>query len=69
MKTLKHLIILALVILLTIVVVQNTEEVETHLVFFDVTMPRALLLLVTLLVGFTLGITMSGMIRRKAKKG
>lgn len=69
MKTLKHLLILSLVILLAVVVLQNSQDMETRLVFFDVTMPRALLLLLTLLIGFALGITVSGMIRRKGKKG
>ena len=46
-------IILAL--LAIAVVVQNTESVETRLLLVTVTMPRALLLLVTLLIGVVVG--------------
>lgn len=55
------LIIAAIIALLAIVVViQNTQTVETKLLFVTVSMPRALLLLVTLLVGFVLGILWTG---------
>ena len=47
----------AIVALLTLIVVlQNTQAVETKILFITVTMPRALLLIVTLLAGFILGI-------------
>ena len=46
---------IAIVALLVLVVVlQNTEAVETKLLFMSVTMPRAAFLFVTLLVGFAL---------------
>ena len=38
-----------------VLIAQNTEPVETQLVFVTVTMPRAALLLVTLLVGVVFG--------------
>lgn len=39
-----------------IVVLQNTQPVETRLLFMSVTMPRAVLLIITLLIGIAVGI-------------
>ena len=47
-------------ILVLIIVLQNTEAVETKLLFMSVTMPRAAFLFGTLLVGFALGVLMAG---------
>jgi uncharacterized integral membrane protein len=58
--------VLALVIV--IVVLQNTEQVETKLLFVSVTMPRAALLFGTLVVGFVLGALMGGQLLSRAKK-
>ena len=44
-----------LVILAVIVVIQNTEPVETRLLFASVTMPRAMLLAGTAGLGFLSG--------------
>ncbi len=43
-------------LLLIIIVLQNTAAVETKILFATVSMPRALLLAVALLVGFLLGL-------------
>ena len=67
MKRLKLFGILTLVILVLIVILQNTEEVRTNLLFMEVTMPRALLLLVTLLIGLVVGILVARRLRRSAK--
>ena len=45
--------------LVIVVVLQNTEEVSTRILFFSVAMPRAVLLFVTLLVGFILGMVVA----------
>ena len=51
------IVIAAIVAILTLIVVlQNTQAVETKILFITVTMPRALLLIVTMLAGFILGI-------------
>ncbi len=56
----------AVVAILTIIVIfQNTEVVETRLLFVTVGMPRALLLIVTLLLGVLLGLMAAIRIRRK----
>lgn len=52
-------------LLAIILVLQNTQEVETRLLFVTVTMPRAVLLLVTLLIGFILGLLLAGRLKGK----
>ena len=52
-------------ILVIIVIFQNTEVVKTQLLFVSVEMPRALLLIVTLLLGVLLGLMAAVRIRRK----
>ena len=56
LKVVKALVILGLVVLLVIIILQNTEAVDTRLLFVTVTMPRALLLFVHLALGYVLGI-------------
>jgi uncharacterized integral membrane protein len=46
-------------ILVLIIVLQNTEAVHTDILFFSMTMPRAVLLFGTLAIGFVLGILAS----------
>lgn len=59
----------ALVALLTIIVLmQNTESVSTKLLFLTVTMPRSILLLVTLLAGFILGLLTPSRLVADARK-
>ena len=50
---------LALIILMLIVVLQNTQAVETHFLFVTFTMPRAALLAITFLVGMAAGLLLS----------
>jgi uncharacterized integral membrane protein len=56
MAKFKTAIISILVILVIIIVLQNTQSVETKFLFMSVTMPRAVLLVVTFLLGFAVGI-------------
>lgn len=51
-----------LVLLMVIVVLQNTEAVETRLLFFSITMPRAALLFGALAIGFSSGVLVSNRI-------
>jgi len=56
-------------ILATIVMFQNTEEVSTQILFWQFTLPRALLLVVMLVVGFLLGLlAMTIRHRRQARE-
>ncbi len=56
MKRAKLIIILVIVAVAGIVILQNTAAVETKMLWYSVTMPRALLLVVTALVGFAVGV-------------
>ena len=56
-------------VLIVIVVLQNTESVETRLLFVTIAMPRAVLLFVTLVVGFVLGmIAMTRFTNKRSEK-
>ena len=57
--------ILALVVL--VIVLQNTEAVETKLLFITLTMPRAAMLFGTLVIGFVLGVLAVGRFVGKPK--
>ena len=48
--------IAAVVVLVVVVVLQNTQAVETKLLFLTVTMPNAALLFGTLIIGFAIGV-------------
>lgn len=65
----KLVIGIVLSILVLIIMFQNTETVVTRLLFWELPMPRFVLLLVMLLIGFILGVvTMTIRKRRRAKE-
>ncbi|MFZ2146722.1 MAG: LapA family protein [Sedimentisphaerales bacterium] len=68
MKKAKLIVIIVIFILAFIIFLQNTESVETRLLFTKVTMPRALLLISTFLIGFVAGTITTGMLFRKSGK-
>ncbi len=51
-----------------VLILQNTESVDTRLLFVTVSMPRAALLLATLLAGFALGVLVGFRWRRSAQR-
>jgi uncharacterized integral membrane protein len=53
------------VVVLVIVIMQNTASATTKLLFLEVSMPRALLLAITLALGFLAGILTGGKLWRK----
>lgn len=56
-------------LLVLIVVLQNTQSVETKILFFTIIMPRAALLFGALVVGFIVGVfTASKLLTRSQKK-
>ena len=59
MSRFKLIIAAVLTLLGLIVVLQNTDTVETKLLFITVEMPRAVLLLGTTTIGFLIGILVS----------
>ena len=65
MNRFKMISIAILTILGVIIILQNTEPVETKLLFLSITMPRAILLMGTTLIGFALGILVSFFFQRK----
>ncbi len=61
----KLITIAVIVFLCMIIVLQNTEPVETHILFFTITMPRAVFIVGTTSVGFVLGVLTSLFLVRK----
>lgn len=56
-----------LTVLLVIVILQNTEQVETQVLFLTIPLPRALLLAVMLLLGFITGLLFAAWRARRGK--
>jgi uncharacterized integral membrane protein len=68
MNQLKVVAIAVLAVVVVIVVLQNTQAVETKLLFLTLTLPNAVLLFGTLIVGFTIGVLTAGHIVSLAKR-
>jgi uncharacterized integral membrane protein len=52
-----------------IFVFQNIHTVTVHFLIFEISMPRALLLIITLAVGFLIGIFMPFEFKKNRKRG
>jgi len=65
MKRAKMIGILVLALSVLIVILQNTESVQTQILFFSFTMPRAVLLFLTALIGFIIGLLSALSVGRK----
>ncbi len=68
MQKLKIAGIALLALFVLIVVLQNTESVETKILFFSITMPRAALLFGALVVGFIIGVFTAGKILARVQE-
>ena len=68
MNKLKVIAIAVIVLVTLIVVLQNTQAVETKLLFVTLTLPNAALLFGTLIVGFAIGVLTAGHIVSSAKR-
>jgi uncharacterized integral membrane protein len=68
MNKLKVIAIAGIALIIVIMVLQNTQAVETKLLFLTVTLPNAALLFGTLIVGFALGVLTAGYIVSSAKR-
>jgi len=64
----KVVAIAALTLVIVIVVLQNTQDVETKLLFLTVTMPNAAFLFGALVIGFTIGVLTAGHLVSLAKR-
>ena len=67
MKKVKLVALLILIALLITVLVQNAWQAEVRLLFWRPKLPATVMILVTLLVGFALGLTASALWRRRAE--
>ena len=68
MNKLKIVAIAAITLLALVMVLQNTQPVETNLLFLTLTMPNAALLFGTLIIGFAIGVLTAGHIVSIAKR-
>jgi uncharacterized integral membrane protein len=68
MKNIKIILITVVVSLAVVVALQNRQQVETKFLFTSITMPRMLLILSTLVLGFLIGLITAGLLRRKSDK-
>lgn len=66
MTKLKLVAAFLLALVAVVLILQNRDPVETQLLFATVTMPRAVLLLLTALLGFAAGILVSLYWNRKS---
>ena len=64
----KILAIVFVLLLVLITVLQNTQSVETKVLFMTITMPRAFLIFLTFLLGFVLGSVSALIFSQKNKK-
>ncbi len=67
MKKWKIIGIIVISILTLIVILQNTASVETKLLLVTVTMSRALLLIMTFIMGFATGLIASYAVKKSNK--
>jgi putative membrane protein len=68
MNKLKAVAIVVIALIVAIVVSQNTQPVETKLLFVTMTLPNAALLFGTLIIGFAIGVLTAGHIVSSAKR-
>jgi uncharacterized integral membrane protein len=68
MNKLKVVAIGLIAVLAVIVVFQNTQAVETKLLFVTLTLPNAAMLFGTLVMGFAIGVLAAGHIISNAKR-
>lgn len=68
MRRARWIATVVLAVLVVIVVLQNTETVETRLLFATVSMPRAVLLLTTVLIGFFMGVLTALLLMRQRER-
>jgi uncharacterized integral membrane protein len=57
-----------LALIAVIVILQNSLEITTRILFFSITIPLSVLLLGTLLIGFALGVIITMLAERGQRK-
>ena len=68
MKRAKIIVILVISLLALVVSMQNTEAVETKVLFANIIMPRVLLLILTFITGFIAALITASHVLRRPKK-
>ena len=68
MNKVRNIIVIVIALLSVFVILQNTQTVETRLLFVTISMPRALLLIVTFLIGFVVGVMVTSHWRSRTQK-
>lgn len=68
MKQLRLIVLVVLTVLIVVLALQNTETVDTRLLFATVSMPRAVLIFTSAAIGFLLGVLASVYWARKGEK-
>ncbi|MFC2084630.1 LapA family protein [Bacteroidota bacterium] len=54
--TTKRIIVLILIVLSLLFIIQNYESVTVYILFFNISMPIALLITITILIGVLIGV-------------
>jgi uncharacterized integral membrane protein len=67
MKKAKLITIVAVSVLALVIVLQNTEVTRTRILFWSMQMSQALLLILTLVLGFVIGVLIAGYSLRKKR--
>lgn len=68
MKKIKQFLILIVSCLILIIIFQNLQYVETRILFFTLILPRSVLLLFMVLIGYAMGIVTSFFLKKRKKK-
>jgi len=64
-STVKLVMVAVAIVVIVILILQNRADVETEILFAKVTMPRAVLLIVTAAIGFVAGLLTATFRKRK----
>lgn len=67
LKKLKIAAVIIALILVGVVLLQNTESIETRILFMSITMPRALLIASAFLLGSAVGAVIAYLLGKKRK--
>jgi uncharacterized integral membrane protein len=68
MNRTKIIVLAAAVIIVLILVLQNTTQVQTRILFATITMPRAVLLVITFALGYVAGLLTPLVLKRKTEQ-
>ena len=66
-RTVKLIAMVVIAVLAVVIFLQNTEPVETRILLLTVRMSRALLLILTFILGFATGVLVAGSFLRKKR--